>query len=221
MHAFRKKPVLIQAVQWTGENRSEVRAFADADRAGGVLILDGETGVAIETLEGTMLASPGDWIIRGVKGEFYPCKPDIFEATYEPAAPVQDAAAPPTTPPEGDGQDGGIPDAHTDAETVCARCGDDIWPTGDGVLCVACDIKRIAASGRLPSHHGQDSTATEPHTAAETAGYQTVITRLHRDGHGQLVDGDVVVSAVSGSPTLRDAVDEILRAIAPADAEEG
>ena len=41
--------------------------------------------VAIPTLEGTMRAEIGDWIIRGVKGEFYPCKPDIFEATYEPA----------------------------------------------------------------------------------------------------------------------------------------
>lgn len=42
-------------------------------------------GIDIKTLEGTMHASPGDWIIRGVKGELYPCKPDIFEATYEPA----------------------------------------------------------------------------------------------------------------------------------------
>lgn len=41
-------------------------------------------GIAIETLEGIMVAAPGDWIIRGVQGEFYPCKPDIFEATYEP-----------------------------------------------------------------------------------------------------------------------------------------
>jgi len=56
---FRKKPVVIEAWQ--------------TDRA-----------VTIETLEGTMVALPGDWIIRGVKGEMYPCKPDIFEATYEP-----------------------------------------------------------------------------------------------------------------------------------------
>lgn len=45
---------------------------------------DGPFGIAIGTLEGVMVASPGDWIIRGVQGEFYPCKPDIFEATYEP-----------------------------------------------------------------------------------------------------------------------------------------
>jgi hypothetical protein len=43
-------------------------------------------GIYIPTLEGVVVASPGDWIIRGVKGEFYPCKPDIFEATYEPEA---------------------------------------------------------------------------------------------------------------------------------------
>lgn len=41
--------------------------------------------LAIQTLEGQMVARPGDWIIKGVKGEIYPCKPDIFEATYEPA----------------------------------------------------------------------------------------------------------------------------------------
>ena len=43
--------------------------------------------IAIDTLEGEMHADPGDWIIRGVQGEFYPCKPDIFEATYEPVPP--------------------------------------------------------------------------------------------------------------------------------------
>lgn len=45
-------------------------------------------GIYIETLEGEMRADPGDWIIRGVQGEFYPCKPDIFEATYEPVTPL-------------------------------------------------------------------------------------------------------------------------------------
>ena len=46
--------------------------------------ITGDLGIDIPTLEGTMHANPGDWIIRGVKGELYPCKPDIFEATYEP-----------------------------------------------------------------------------------------------------------------------------------------
>ena len=87
MPNFRKKPVVVQALQWTGENRLDLRTFLNGDRIGGTLILDGESGVAIPTLEGTMLASAGDWIIRGVKGEYYPCKPDIFEATYEPEKP--------------------------------------------------------------------------------------------------------------------------------------
>jgi len=83
---FRKKPVVIHAVQWTGSNVDEILDFicakADARRVnvGGI-----QNGIAIETLEGTMIANPGDWIIRGLKGEFYPCKPDIFEASYDHA----------------------------------------------------------------------------------------------------------------------------------------
>ena len=73
---YRKKPIVIEALQFNG-NFAECEAFVggDAEFRNGELI--------IATLEGAMHASPGDWIIRGVKGEFYPCKPDIFEATYE------------------------------------------------------------------------------------------------------------------------------------------
>ena len=74
---FRKKPVVIDAVQWTGENHDEIHDFCN--------IRPGTLWVGIETLEGTMFANIGDWIIKGVQGEFYPCKPDIFTATYEPA----------------------------------------------------------------------------------------------------------------------------------------
>lgn len=77
MPKFRKKPVVIEAIQWTGANPSEVTAFR-----GGACLYDAD-GPIIETLEGDMKTMPGDWIIKGVKGEFYPCKPDIFEATYE------------------------------------------------------------------------------------------------------------------------------------------
>lgn len=80
---FRKKPVVIEAVQYSGRNAEECCKFmgtalpeTDASQVG--------CPMHIHTLEGTMLASPGDWIIRGVKGECYPCKPDIFAATYEP-----------------------------------------------------------------------------------------------------------------------------------------
>jgi hypothetical protein len=84
---FRKKPVVIDAVQWTGENVDEVNAFCGE---GGLTRLrpelnDGSEShrVWIKTPEGTMAADVGDWIIKGVKGEFYPCKPDIFALTYE------------------------------------------------------------------------------------------------------------------------------------------
>jgi hypothetical protein len=73
----RKKPVEIQALLYTGDNGQEVGQFVgEADR-------NDQNQFLIHTLEGTMAADPGDWIIRGVKGEFYPCKPDIFDATYE------------------------------------------------------------------------------------------------------------------------------------------
>lgn len=78
MPKFRKKPVVIEAVQWTGSNKSDVALLGGRGRWVGDTLL-------VETLEGTMQAVPGDWIIKGIKGEFYPCKPDIFEATYEPA----------------------------------------------------------------------------------------------------------------------------------------
>lgn len=95
MPMFRKKPVVIEAVEWTGRNLREVIRFTDGEpytrgmHAGMMWEkyedLVAREGLKIHTLEGKMLASPGDWIIRGVKGEFYPCKPDIFAATYEVA----------------------------------------------------------------------------------------------------------------------------------------
>lgn len=81
---FRKKPVVIEAVQWTENNESEVTAFLKMGEFSSAGYVKGRY-VEIGTLEGTMIASPGDWIIKGVKGEYYPCKPDIFAATYEPA----------------------------------------------------------------------------------------------------------------------------------------
>lgn len=75
---FRKKPVVIEAVQWDGENPKECMKFVNS----GAADVEGDT-ILIATLEGTMKASKGDWIIKGVNGEFYPCKPDIFEKTYE------------------------------------------------------------------------------------------------------------------------------------------
>lgn len=89
---FRKKPVVIDAVQWSGVNLDEVLAFVETKSSirrkdfvspTGGRILGG--CLIVETLEGEMTANPMDWIICGVKGEIYPCKPDIFAATYDPA----------------------------------------------------------------------------------------------------------------------------------------
>lgn len=83
---FRKKPVVIEAFQWQPDRPATdcpewfIRAV-DIWAAGVFKVADGSVG--IRTLEGEMRAMPQDWIIQGVKGEIYPCKPDIFEATYE------------------------------------------------------------------------------------------------------------------------------------------
>lgn len=97
---YRKKPVTIEAIQWNGKNHIEVLAFINNESYEEALkeydrcfpnklcrdVYEGiikREGFCIETLEGDMKASIGDYIIKGVNGEFYPCKPDIFAKTYE------------------------------------------------------------------------------------------------------------------------------------------
>jgi hypothetical protein len=80
---FRKKPVVIEAAQFTEATKDQVYNFVACNKRVG-RDLQGAPLLVIQTLEGEVTASPGDWIIKGVAGEFYPCKPDIFEATYEP-----------------------------------------------------------------------------------------------------------------------------------------
>lgn len=80
MPKFRKKPVIVEAVQWTGSNREEMEKFIPNTI---LAKKNAEEELAIGTLEGVMTASKNDWIIKGVHGEYYPCKPDIFEKTYE------------------------------------------------------------------------------------------------------------------------------------------
>ena len=82
---FRKKPVVIEAMQFTGENHDEILGWATRFRLDDP-VKRSVTGIYVDTLEGAMAVSVGDWVIRGVAGEFYPCKPDIFEQTYEPVA---------------------------------------------------------------------------------------------------------------------------------------
>lgn len=81
---YRKKPVTIEAVKWRGDNWPEVFKFINAPEGNMENYAQRPDGtLGIVTLEGTMTANVGDWVIRGVKGELYPCKPDIFEATYD------------------------------------------------------------------------------------------------------------------------------------------
>lgn len=77
---YKKKPVVIEAVRWTGSNFSEIKKFM-----GDTVIAFNEQSlkISVKTLEGVITASPNDYIIKGVAGEFYPCKPKIFEETYE------------------------------------------------------------------------------------------------------------------------------------------
>lgn len=83
---FRKKPVVIEAVQWCGAaDTNRIINWLAQQKANIEGWLFHDHDITIPTLEGDHRAMPGDWIIRGVKGEFYPCKPDIFEATYEAA----------------------------------------------------------------------------------------------------------------------------------------
>lgn len=85
---FRKKPIVVEAVRWTGKNREKINKFCKNKaiflptklRSDGLIIA---CDLLIDTLEGVMHASVGDYIIKGVKGEFYPCKPDVFAKTYE------------------------------------------------------------------------------------------------------------------------------------------
>ncbi len=83
---FRKKPVVIEAERLTWDNWSAVCELVGVPENGhGLEENIPEMTMVIHTLEGDMIAREGDYIIKGIKGECYPCKPDIFEATYEPA----------------------------------------------------------------------------------------------------------------------------------------
>lgn len=101
MPEFRKKPIVIEAVRWDGRRivgevpvwlQTALNSPGAPNTTPGCVMRIG-SDVYIGTLEGVVTASPGDWIIRGIKGELYPCKPDIFAATYEA---VEATAEPPS-----------------------------------------------------------------------------------------------------------------------------
>jgi hypothetical protein len=85
MAKYRKKPVVVDAWYWQGTTLEQATSFLKARGLPnwGMGHRNGITGIVIPTLEGDMVVEKGSWIIRGVKGEFYPCKPDIFQQTYE------------------------------------------------------------------------------------------------------------------------------------------
>lgn len=78
MKKYKKKAIIIEALQYTGKNFKECYNFA-----GKSIEKETKDGIIIITLEGNHLCKKGDFIVRGIKGEFYPCKPDIFSETYE------------------------------------------------------------------------------------------------------------------------------------------
>lgn len=87
INKYRKKPVIVEAVIWTGNNIDEVKELAK-NAVEHIIFVD--NNLYIETLEGNMNVSIGDYIIKGIAGEFYPCKPDIFKQTYETVSMVSD-----------------------------------------------------------------------------------------------------------------------------------
>jgi len=89
---YRKKPIEIEALEWNGNNHAPMYRFLESDDVGAIdsigknFYIDHnkiEGGLIIITLEGEHVATVGDFIIKGVSGEFYPCKPDIFAKTYD------------------------------------------------------------------------------------------------------------------------------------------
>ena len=87
INKYRKKPVIVEAVIWTGNNIDEVKELAKS-AVENIIFVD--NNLYIETLEGNMKVSVGDYIIKGIAGEFYPCKPNIFKKTYETVSMVSD-----------------------------------------------------------------------------------------------------------------------------------
>lgn len=78
---YRKKPLIVEAIQWTGGNLQEI--IYSFPECFGSVVVHHSSEIVIRTLEGNMVAIVGDYIVKGIKGEFYPCKPNIFEDSYE------------------------------------------------------------------------------------------------------------------------------------------
>lgn len=145
---YRKKPIVIEAVQHfadMGNHTAVIPQWLIAACMDGTIVARGND-TFIKTLEGEMRVSDGDWIIRGVKGELYPCKPDIFAATYEPAC-----------------QSESVPTAGSDV----GRCASCVYWQPCPTRVKGCDPEKICGMSKSAGYglHGQDGTAiiTPPH----------------------------------------------------------
>lgn len=83
MAKYRKRPIVIEAMQFTEDTKNQVFNFVTCNHCA-AWDSNGNPALSIRTLEGDMIATLGDFVIKGVNGEFYPCKPDVFAKTYEP-----------------------------------------------------------------------------------------------------------------------------------------
>lgn len=117
---YRKKPVVIEAIQWTGDNIDEVKEFAGND----VYIGSDQEVLLIFTLEGVMNVDVNDYIIKGIAGEFYPCKPGIFDETYEI---VEESSTKNLVPDE----ENLVPDGKL-GEMFLQKLEEDLWKNGKG-----------------------------------------------------------------------------------------
>lgn len=94
IRTYRKKPVEIEAIQFVGSNANEVLAWVTKFSLEDQVEWLPSGNLVVHTIEGDMTAIPGDWIIKGIKGEFYPCKPDIFSDLYDLVETDQDWVLP-------------------------------------------------------------------------------------------------------------------------------
>jgi len=88
MKQYIKKPIPISALQWTGDNLEEIKSFC-TDSNGNVKCFTSGEHLWIQTMEGQLMAKVGDFIIRGIAGEFYPCEQDIFRKSYDEFNPIK------------------------------------------------------------------------------------------------------------------------------------
>lgn len=128
---YRKKPVIIEAFYYR-DRGDDFNLMRWCDEIGGSRQIEfGDSGAVIKTLEGDMMASPGDYIIRGVKGELYPCKPDIFAQTYE------EVKAYPPTP--------GLPESRLKEMEELLNGAGEFWHPADMKQLIEVDMPQLIA----------------------------------------------------------------------------